>query len=191
MKIQQKKYQKNYQNKNYIKQVKNITASREFEIKSEEGELLITGISNWVHINLKSKKIEKVTDQLIDAYQLEPEKTNFNERKLKKLKEPETYLNCIDYKIDLNWIDVNNHMNNIYYLELADMILPEEVRKSNNCSNFEIMYKKEIKYGDIIKCYYAEPENTSHVVTLKNAETGEICAIIKLYIQKTSCKKLT
>ena len=146
------------------------------------GELLITGISNWVHINLKSKKIEKVTDQLIDAYQLEPEKTNFNERKLKKLKEPETYLNCIDYKIDLNWIDVNNHMNTIYYLELADMILPEEIRKSNNCSNFEIMYKKEIKYGDIIKCYYAEPENTSYVVTLKNAETGEICAIIKLYI---------
>ena len=82
MKIQQKKYQKNYQNKNYIKQVKNITASREFEIKSEAGELLITGISNWVHINLKSKKIEKVTDELIDAYQLEPEKTNFNERKL-------------------------------------------------------------------------------------------------------------
>ena len=90
----------------------------------------------WV---LKSKKIEKVTDQLIDAYQLEPEKTNFNERKLKKLKEPETYLNCIDYKIDLNWIDVNNHMNNIYYLELADMILPKEVRKSNNFSNFEIL----------------------------------------------------
>lgn len=184
MKIQLKKYQKNYQNKNYIKQVKNITASREFEIKSEDGELLITGISNWVHINLKSKKIEKVTDQLIDAYQLEPEKTNFNERKLKKLKEPETYLNCIDYKIDLNWIDVNNHMNNIYYLELADMILPEEIRKSNNCSNFEIMYKKEIKYGDIIKCYYAEPENASYVVTLKNAETVELCAIIKLKVHK-------
>ena len=73
-------------------------------------------------------------------------------------------------------------MNNIYYLELADMILPEEVRKSNNYSNFEIMYKKEIKYGDIIKCYYAEPENASYVVTLKNAKTGEICAIIKLYI---------
>ena len=107
---------------------------------------------------------------------------------MKKLKEPETYLNCIDYKIDLNWIDVNNHMNNIYYLELADMILPEEVRKSNNCSNFEIMYKKEIKYGDIIKCYYAELENTSYVVTLKNAETGEICAIIKLYLEKNNKK---
>lgn len=103
---------------------------------------------------------------------------------MKKLKEPETYLNCIDYKIDLNWIDVNNHMNNIYYLELADMILPEEIRKSNNCSNFEIMYKKEIKYGDIIKCYYAEPENASYVVTLKNAETVELCAIIKLKVHK-------
>ena len=99
---------------------------------------------------------------------------------MKKLKEPETYLNCIDYKIDLNWIDVNNHMNNIYYLELADMILPEEVRKSNNCSNFEIMYKKEIKYGEL--------ENTSYVVTLKNAETGEICAIIKLYLEKNNKK---
>mgnify|MGYP000598089833 CR=1 FL=1 len=59
---------------------------------------------------------------------------------------------------------------------------PRITNESNNCSNFEIMYKKEIKYGDIIKCYYAEIENTSYVVTLKNAETGEICAIIKLYI---------
>ena len=128
------------------------------------------------------------TGLVAKAYVKHIVEVKMNERKLKKLKEPETYLNCIDYKIDLNWIDVNNHMNNIYYLELADMILPEEVRKSNNCSNFEIMYKKEIKYGDIIKCYYAELENTSYVVTLKNAETGEICAIIKLYLEKNNKK---
>ena len=85
-------------------------------------------------------------------------------------------------KLSRSFLDEYVDTKGISNKELADMILPEEIRKSNNCSNFEIMYKKEIKYGDIIKCYYAEPENTSHVVTLKNAETGEICAIIKLYI---------
>lgn len=160
-------------------EIKNITASREFEIRSKTGELLIAGLSNWGHINLKTKKIEKVSPELINSYKLEPSKTNFNELKLKKIKEPENYLYNKSYKVDWNWIDANNHMNNIYYLEVAEMTLPEEVRDSNNYSGFEIMYKKEVKYGDVIKCLYAENES-SYIVAIKNEDLSDLHAIVKL-----------
>lgn len=160
-------------------EVKNITASREFEIRKPSGELLITGLSNWVHINLKTKKIEKVSKELIDAYKLEPSKTNFNELKLKKISEPQSYLYEKKYKIDWNWIDANNHMNNIYYLEVAEMAMPDEIRRNNSYSGFEVMYKKEVKHGDTVRCLYAEGED-SYTVTIKNEDLSEVYAIVKL-----------
>ena len=99
--------------------MKNITAAREFEILNENGEVLITGLSNWAHIDLKTKKLTKVTQELAEGYGLEENKTNFNELKLKKIEEPESYKYEKSYVIDWNWIDANEHMNNIYYMELA------------------------------------------------------------------------
>lgn len=161
-------------------EIKSITASREFEIRSESGELLIIGLSNWVHINIKSKKIEKVSETIANAYQIEPEKTNFNETKLDKLKSPEAFEYEKEYTIDWNWIDANDHMNNIFYMDLADIVLPDEISKENVFTSFEIMYKKEIKYKDKVKCLYTEAEEGSTIV-LKNLENDEIHSIIKLY----------
>ena len=160
-------------------EIKNITASREFEIRSNTGEILVEGLSNWVHINLKTKKIEKVSFQLIDAYELEQNETNFGELKLKKIEEPINYLYDKTFTIDWNWIDANNHMNNIYYLEVAEMTLPDEIRRKNDYSGFEIMYKKEVKYGEIIKCLYTETES-SYIVAIKNEDLSELHAIVKL-----------
>lgn len=160
--------------------VRNITASREFEIRDEKGELLIIGLSNWAHINLKTKKIEKVSPEIVAGYTSEPDKTNFNEKKLPKLAEPESYKYEKAHVIDWNWIDINNHMNNIYYMELARMVLPEDVRANNDFSGFEIMYKKEIKYNDRIRCLVAE-DDKSYTVTLKNEDLSEIHAIVILY----------
>lgn len=161
-------------------EIKNITASREFEIRSESGELLIIGLSNWVHINLKTKKFEKVSDELVKAYGLESNHTNFNELKLKKLSCPEKMKYEKDYIIDWNWIDANNHMNNIFYMDLAENVLPDEISKENNFCGFEIMYKKEIKYKDSVKCLYSEDDN-SHIITIKSADSDDIFSVIKLY----------
>ena len=161
-------------------EIKSITASREFEVRSPSGELLIIGLSNWVHINLKSKKIEKVSEKIAQAYQIEPERTNFNEYKLKKLIQTEDFKYQKEYTIDWNWIDANNHMNNIFYLDLAEMVLPDELSKANAFCSFEVMYKKEIKYKDKVKCVYSEEEGACTIV-IKNEDLSEIHSIIKLY----------
>lgn len=160
--------------------VKNITASREFEIRNQNDEVLITGLSTWAHINLKTKRLEKVTQELIDGYTSEPEKTNYGITKLPKLVEPEDYLYDKQYTINWNWIDINKHMNNIYYMELATMVLPEEERNADSFSSFEIMYKKEIKFQDDVKCFVAKDEE-GFIVTIKNKDLSEVHAIIKLY----------
>lgn len=99
--------------------MKNITAAREFEIRNDKDEVLITGLSNWAHIDLNTKKLTKVTPELAEGYGIEANKTNFNEFKINKIEEPKIYLYEKSYTVDWNWIDANEHMNNIYYMELA------------------------------------------------------------------------
>lgn len=159
-------------------EIKNIASSREFEIRNKQGELVITGISNWVHLNLETKKFEKVSQELADAYGLEPDKTNYDEPKLKKINEPEEYKYEKEFTVNWNWIDVNQHMSNIYYLDIVDMMLSDEDRKQE-FSSFEVSYKKEIKYKDKVKCFYAEEED-SKIITIKSEDLSVVHAIVKL-----------
>lgn len=158
-------------------EIKSITAVREFEIRNASGELLVMAISNWAHMS--NNRLAKVSEETINAYGLEPEHTNYNELKLKKIMEPETYSIENEYVVDWNWIDVNRHMNNIYYMDLVDMIMPEQY-KLEDCNCFEVSYKKEVKYKEKVKCQYTELED-SRVVMIKSEDLSNLCAIIKLY----------
>ena len=117
--LKRPKYSERVKVNTWSSELKNITASREFEILNEKNEVLILGLSNWAHINIQTKKLEKVDPEIAKAYETETEKTNFDCNKIKKISEPEEYLYTKQYTIDWNWIDGNNHMNNIYYMELA------------------------------------------------------------------------
>ena len=161
------------------REIKGFTAVREFELRNETGELLVCAISNWAHIDIAERKLTKVTPELIEGYGLEPDHKNFEEMKIKKLEEPENYSNEREFYIDWNWLDVNMHMNNVHYVEIAEMMLPEEIKVKNDYSGIEIMYKKEIKYKEKIKCMYAETKD-EYIVTIKNEDLSELHAIIKL-----------
>ena len=161
------------------REIKGVTAVREFELRSEEGELLVCALSNWAHIDIIERKLVKATPELIEGYGLELEHKNFEEMKIKKLEEPASYLKEKEFYVDWNWLDVNMHMNNVHYVEIAEMMLPEEIKVKNECSAIEIMYKKEIKYKEKIKCFYTKNED-EYIVVIKNEDSSELHAIVKL-----------
>lgn len=76
------------------------------------------------------------------------------------------------------FIDVNDHMNNVCYLEVADMILPDDVYNTPESDEFDIMYRRAVKYGEEIICRYSNTED-GIFVTLKDKE-DDLRAIIKL-----------
>lgn len=160
-------------------EMKGVSSYREYEILDENGERAAVALSNWAHINVKNKKLEKVSELLSASYQPEDEKTNFPEVRTKKLSEPEAYSAEKPFAVDRNFIDTNGHMNNVFYLDLADTVLPDEVYGDGEYDEFEITYRREIKYGEHIRCLYAETSD-SHIVAFKGAEDSDIRAIIKL-----------
>lgn len=157
--------------------LKNITAAREFEIRNKQGELLICALSNWAHYNIEEKKFEKISDELICAYESEPGKTNFESSRIKKLIAPQEFSLISDMEIPTYWIDVNNHLNNAHYLDMATKFLAGRIDTEHNIDEIEIMYKHEILPGEKIKCLFSESEK-EYTVVYKKEDLSEIHAVI-------------
>ena len=76
-------------------------------------------------------------------------------------------------------IDLNQHMHNLYYLDLAYEALPEEVYETRPFDHVRITYKKEIKLGDVINCKYGN-ENGKHVIVIESEDGKTIHSVIEL-----------
>lgn len=151
---------------------------RDFEIYNEENELCVIGTSKWALINIERGKIARLDENLIKAYEIE-EKNVFNEEELDKINVPEEFISEYIYKVSRRDIDLNGHMHNLYYLDLAYEALPNNIYEKRPYNDVRIEYKKEVKLGDIIKCKYSF-ENNENIVTIFNKDENKVHAIITL-----------
>ncbi len=174
------KYEEHLTAVTWNREMKNGIASREVEFYDESGDLAIVGISNWVRINGETLRPTRLSKEIAALYQSEPERKNFESAWVAKLKECDTYLEKKEYFIDRNWIDANEHMNNVYYIDLATLALPEEVYRQGECNEFMITYRKAIACGETICCYYGEDEK-ERMVCIKSKDCEDVHAIVKMY----------
>ena len=161
----------------WSRSIRGLLAFREFEVINGEGELLASALSEWAHINKSDKRPARVTTELEAAYESEPERTNFAGARLRAPREVAEYSAFCDFTVSRNWIDVNRHMNNVYYSELAELAMPEGTADSLSDLGFEIYYRKEIKCGESVRCHYKKTED-GHAVTVKSADGETIHAQI-------------
>ena len=147
-------------------------------VYNENDDLCVIGTSKWVLVDINTGRIARINDEVIKEYELE-NKSVFNIGELDKISVPDNFCNEITYKVARRDIDLNGHMHNLYYLDLAYETLPQDVYEKRPFDNFRIQYKKEIKFGDIIKCKYTFVNN-EHIVTIFNEDSTKIHAIIIL-----------
>lgn len=152
---------------------------RDFEVFDSKNNLVAIASSKWVMINAETKRIERISNEIINAYGIE-KKSVFTEPLNDKPQIPDNLKLNFTYTIQRRDIDTNGHVNNIHYIDYALESLPEDVYNSNEFDNIEIHYKKEIKYGETINCYYSF-ENNKHIVTIKNEDNSVLHSIIQLY----------
>ena len=121
---------------------------RDYEIYDENKNLCAIATSKWTLVNIEEGKMSKITEEVIGSYNVE-EKEVFPGEKLDRLQIPEEFISSIKYTVIRKDIDINKHMHNLYFLDLAYEALPEDVYNNDRpFDNVRIMYKKEIKLGD-------------------------------------------
>ena len=165
--------------KTWSRLIEKFYAYRDFEVRNQYGEIVAIITSKWVFIDIDKGRIIKVGEDVIDSYKQETENCVFEEKDLEKLEEPKNYSGNVQFKITRNMIDINRHLHNIYYLDIAKEAFPEDIAFKNELNDFEVMYKKEIKLGENVKALYSF-ENGYHYVVIKDETESFVHAILRL-----------
>lgn len=152
---------------------------RDFEIYDGDGNLIVRASSKWVLLDVEKGKIVRIESDLLEKYEPELDKSMFGVEEFDRIKEPDEYQFETQYAVRRADIDVNNHMHNLNYIELANEALPEDVYRGALFKDVKIIYKKEIKLGETVKCKYAFKEN-KHIVVVKSKDESILHAIIEM-----------
>jgi len=182
--IRRPHYSENIRVKTWARGMDRLYAFRDFEVFDEDNNLIAIASSKWVCFDTDKMSVTRINDDIRNAYTIEDKKVF--EEEIIKLTVPENSISNCEIIITKDMIDVNEHVHNLDYIDFASQIFPYEVMQE--ATNIEVMYKKEIKYGDKIKGFYSIDGN-EHIVTIKNDDETVIHAIIKIRINKISCKE--
>lgn len=158
-----------------------IVAHRDFEILTTDNKRLARVASNWMLIDLETKKplnLSKVIDYMPT---FERRETDLQFNKILPLENtPETTNYEKTFEIRFDDIDVNQHVNNANYIIWAFEALPYEFRGKYKLKTLDITYKKEIAYGHNITSQVElneEAKTSTHI--LRNESTQEELCLVK------------
>ena len=174
--IKRPKYMDDIKAETWSRKVERLYAYRDFQLKDKDGNIIAIATSRWIFVDTDRRRPVRLTSDISDLYESEPDKCVFEEE-IEDVK-CENYLFEKDYYIQRRDIDINEHMHNLSYLDMAYEILPNDIYKNKIFNNVRIVYKKEIVYGEKVECYYAHHDD-KYIVTAKGKD--RINAVIELY----------
>lgn len=123
-------------------------AIRDFEIYDSQNNILGRATTSWMLIDLI--KIKPITmPEYITNIKL-PDRARAIEDKFEKLPVVEKTEYQKLFHVRLSDLDINNHVNNVNYIEWAIETVPVEIRKKYQISGLEISFRAEGKYGNKI-----------------------------------------
>lgn len=173
--LKRPKYNDEVHAQTWSRKAERLYAYRDFKLKDKDGNIVAIGTSRWILVDIDRRRPVRLTSDITDLYESETDKSVFSEE-MEDIKS-EDYLFKKDYSIQRRDIDINEHMHNLNYLDMAYEVLPEDVYKNKVFDNIRIIYKKEIVYGQKVECYY-NVQGDNHIITAKCEE--KINAIIEL-----------
>lgn len=150
---------------------------RDFQMYDESNTLIAIGSSKWVLMDSESFNIIHIPDELTQNF-LPEDKGVFENNNFPKLSEPLDMKLTYSFVVPRRDIDVNKHMNNLYYLDHAFEALPEDLYLKEY-NSIDIHYKLSAKLNEKVDCYYSHLDDFDYVV-MKSPDTEKVYCIIRL-----------
>ncbi|MDR0795365.1 MAG: hypothetical protein LBE79_04820 [Tannerella sp.] len=158
-----------------------LFAMRDFRIKSADGqELLGAGVTAWLIIDSITHRLQRVEQALGHAMPCYPQ--NALEYKLDKIALAPTMTPCTCIVAGYTDVDVNNHVNNVCYLNWAVNNLPLQSDRLT-VSSAEINFLSEARLHSPIEILYGKLSEQIWICSLHNPETKKEYCRIQLRIE--------
>lgn len=141
-----------------------IDFDREYAIYDENKNLLIKGLSKWILMNYKTRRISMFNNIKYSFECLE--ETNF-ENKFNKIEDFDiNNFSFIETTTSENDLDINGHVDNASYARIVLNNIDFDI----TINHFEINYIKEIKANQKLKIYFLKKDNTYYIKAFNNEE---------------------
>ncbi|XP_042513956.1 oleoyl-acyl carrier protein thioesterase, chloroplastic-like [Macadamia integrifolia] len=135
-----------------------VGTRRDFTIKDATGTLIGRATSKWVAMNQNTRRLQKVTDEMLEeivdfapktprlAF---PEEDNSSLKKIPKLEEPAQY-SRLGLKARRADLDMNHHVNNVTYIGWLLESMPQEIIHTHELQKVTLDYRRECQCDDVV-----------------------------------------
>ena len=166
------KYKDKLKVNTWVKETSKMYFYRDFEIIIND-DVAVKATSKWMLLDIKTFK--PVMNLELIKKQNPIDKDVFETRDIKRLKELDNYSKKLKYYIRKSDIDLNNHVHNLNYIDMALEVIDDKYY-----SNIEIEYLKEIKYNDKI-IVMSEKINDKYYIKIYNETNNVTSELIEIY----------
>jgi acyl-ACP thioesterase len=133
-------------------------ATRDFLIFDQSKNKIVQGTSSWMIIDLKQLKPIAMPEFMNEIGI--PERPRAIYDPFLKLPLPENPDYEARFDVRINDLDINQHVNNVKYIEWALESIPIEEWQSKRLTEMEISFRSETKYGERINVFTEHNQNS-------------------------------
>jgi len=157
--------------KTWTNGIEGLYSYRQFELFDERENVIAVATAKWILMDIEKRRPMRIPEELIDVY-------GYDERKLLpnsniKLQDTENVDSSFEYKVQKRDIDTNGHVNNVNQVEFILEGLPDGIV----IKNMKVVYKNEIKHGEILQISTTKINENEYVSTIKSNKTNCIIKI--------------
>lgn len=157
-------------------------SERNFEIVSADGEALGYARTIWMSINLKSRRPADLSDISHIASTVSDKECPIARQGKIRLIDPPQIVH--EYTFRVSDIDLNRHVNSTRYVELILNQMDLADFDDGYLARFEIEYKREAHYHDMVEVASAIVPETGALVTGLTVEGNVICCARSLMLPR-------
>lgn len=132
-------------------------ATRDFLIFDQKHNILVKATSSWMIIDLKTQK-PTVMPEFMDEIGL-PDRQRAIDDSFPKMTLPKNPNLEQKFDVRLGDLDINQHVNNVKYIEWALESVPLDIWKAKILASLEISFRAETKHGERIIIQTEQNEN--------------------------------
>ena len=156
-----------------------VRAGRDYIIYDEDDNIVVKATAEWVALDVQTGRFLRITPELMEVFDPEPENINFPEYKFPSMRRFATEVQISsEMEIDRMMFDYNGHVHNCVYLNLAEQILPDEQYR-HRFKEVVILYKLEITTQDKVLLEYSV-EGDDCMVAIRQKSDNKLHALVML-----------
>lgn len=164
----------------WLSRFKGYKTFREFEVKNSRGDIIARSTSQAFLVDTIQRTPKRIPKERITAFGIQPQKAIEYEFKNFSMDNQPQYEKS--FVVRMSDIDTNGHVNNRVYVEWFLEIIPVTVHIDYFLDSIEIIYRKEVKYGQEINVQAVEQKGENNKITYTGQivdDTGKIATILR------------